>query len=301
MNISKDFNLSLLRKTCTRIFNSVQGFWISMGILSLILIILFFVFVYPLSNKYAMKYQDMENLLASLDRYALKKDLYNGKWIASKKQEAELYDNEIEKCKSFLKGKDAKLEAVFSIEDPGKGLIQVSDEALWKNEYVRRVSALLEKLEAHNIVLGEGALPFHNWGLDIPTWNAILPVQKDFWILEALVKIALNDTGITKLEKIAFRESSYTYYSSLAHLYTAIPLTIKVELPADRIQFLLHNILQSDIPFVIEDITILSTNKISHPDATAGNGGGLLKDANNRISNPIIDVTIDAYVVDYKT
>jgi len=300
MNIGRDINFLQLRKIIPGIFAGALGFWISIGVVFFILLILLFVFISPLSNQYTKAYNEIEDLSTALERYALKKDLYNDTWIASIKQESELYDKELEKCKSFLKEKDNRLETIFSIQDPEKGLIKVEDEALWKNEYVRRVSALRTKLEANNIAVSEGALPFQNWGYDIPTWDTILPAQKRFWILEAIFRIALNNTGITQLGKIMFRESSYTYDPSFTQLYTVIPITIKVELQADRIQFLLHDILKSDIPFVIEGITILSTDKILNPGPLMGNEDILNKGTNNHVSNPIIDVTIDAYVIDYK-
>ena len=292
MNIGKEMNFSKLRKDLTGFFTGMRGFWISIGAVFLIMLILLFVFIFPLSNKYAKTYKDLDDLTIPLENYALKvKNIYSDKWITSKKLETDLYEKELEKCKSFLKERDNSLETVFVIDDPTKGPVRIEDEALWKNEYVKRVSGLLTKLKANNITLGEGALPFHNWGSDIPTWDAISPVQKKFWILEALVKVALNNAGITKLEKIAFRESSFTYNPSLVKLYTVIPITIQVELQADRIKFLLHEILKSDIPFVIEGINIMSTDKTF-------SSSSLIKN-DDSMSNPIINVTLDIYIIDY--
>ncbi|HAB52788.1 MAG TPA: hypothetical protein DCE80_11575 [Ignavibacteriales bacterium] len=300
MDIGKGMNFSKFRKSLAGLFSGMWGFWIYVGTAFLLLLILFFVFIFPLSNHYAKTCKDLDDLTTPLENYALKvKNIYNDKWITSKKLEADLYEKELEKCKSFLKEKDNRLEAVFLIEDSEKGLIKIEDEALWKNEYVKRVSELLTKLKANNITLGEGALPFYDWGSDIPTWDAISPVQKKFWILEALVNVALNNAGITKLEKVTFRESSFTYDHSLAKLYTVIPITIQVELQADRIKFLLHEILKSDIPFVIEGINILSTDKTFISSSSMENEDSLPKDIDNHLLNPIINVTLDVYVIDY--
>src|SRR3989339_1490574 len=300
MDIGKGMNFSKFRKSLAGLFSGMWGFWIYVGTAFLLLLILFFVFIFPLSNHYAKTCKDLDDLTTPLENYALKaKNIYNDKWITSKKLEADLYEKELEKCKSFLKEKDNRLESVFLIEDSEKGLIKIEDEALWKNEYVKRVSGLLTKLKANNITLGEGALPFYDWGSDIPTWDAISPVQKKFWILEALVNVALNNAGITKLEKIAFRESSFTYNPSLVKLYTVIPITIQVELQADRIKFLLHEILKSDIPFVIEGINILSTDKTFISSSSMENEDSLPKDVDNHLPNPIINVTLDVYVIDY--
>ncbi|MBI2472657.1 MAG: hypothetical protein HYV59_15695 [Planctomycetes bacterium] len=300
MDVGKELNFSKLRKNLTGFFTGIRGFWISVGAIFLILVILWFVFVFPLSIKYDQAYKGLDDLTTPLENYALKaKNVYNDKWVVSKTLEAGLYEKELEKCKSFLKEKDNRLEAVFLIDDPIKGLVKIEDEALWKNEYVKRVSELLAKLEANNITLGEGALPFHDWGSDIPTWDAISPVQKKFWILEAFINIVLNNSGIIKLEKITFRESSFTYDHSLVKLYTVIPITVKVELEADRIKFLLHEILKSDIPFVIEGINILSTDKSFSSSSSMENEVPLPKEIDNLLPSSIIDVTLDVYVIDY--
>src|SRR3989304_6334378 len=300
MDIGKGMNFPKLRNKLTGFFTGIQGFWISSGAIFLILLILFFVFIFPLSDQYAKTCKDLDDLTTPLESYALKvKNIYNDKWITAKKLEADLYEQELEKCKAFLKEKDNRREAVFLIEDSEKGLIKIEDEALWKNEYVKRVSELLKKLEAKNITLGEDALPFYNWGSDIPMWDAISPVQKKFWILEAFINIVLNNTGITQLKKITFRESSFTYDNSLAKLYTVIPIIIKVELQADRIKFLLHEILKSDIPFGIEGINILSTDKTFSSSSSMENKDSLPKDIDNHLPNPIINVTLDVYVIDY--
>lgn len=298
MNIRRNITFLKFRKILTGIFAGMSGFWIFAGNAGFFLLFLLVVFIFPLSNRYARSYKDIEDLSAAMERLALKKDIYNDAWIASAKQESGFYDEELEKCRSFLKERDSRLEAVFSREDTERGLIKIEDEALWKNEYGKRTSALLAKLGTNNIVVNEGALPFQNWGSDIPTWDAIQPVQKRFWILEAIVNIALNNSGITKLKKLTFRETSPSYDPSFAHIYTPIPLTIEVELLADCIQFLLCDILKADIPFVIEGITILSTNKVlNHHTLTEGRGK---KGVSNHAFCPVINVVIDVYVIDYK-
>lgn len=297
--MNKNISFSQLKINFLRIYTGVLGYWICIGIIFLIIISLLLIFIYPLSNQYAKTHKDLEDLSAALERYTLKKDLYNEKWIASKKQEGDLCNKEIEKCKSFLKGKDDQLETIFLTEDIKKSLIEIKDEALWKNEYFRKISILLTRLKANNIALSDGALPFSEWGLNIPTWDTILPAQKRFWILEALVNIIAKDIGIIKLEKVVFRDSSSSYNTSLSHLYTAIPITLRAEIQANHITVLLYELLKSDILFVIEGITILSTDKTYSTEPLEKNV--FTKENNNYLSNPIIDITIDAYVIDYKT
>lgn len=295
MNVGKSINFSTLKIRLKTIFTGLYSFWIYVSVVFLMLIILFFVFVYPSSKVYVKAYKDSEDIASVIERYGYRKDLYNEKWIASKKLESEIYDKEIEKCKYFLKEKDSCLEAVFMIEEPEKGLVKINDEAIWKNEYLKAVSALLEKLKANNIGLEQGALPFDSWGADIPTWETIKTVQKKFWIIESLASIAIGNNGVTEIDKIAFRESSNTYDPKFAEIYTAIPFNIKIKLQADYIKSFLSKILSSEIPYVIENISILGTDKGINPAETTKG-----KD-NTQLPIPIISVTIDAYALDYKT
>lgn len=301
MNAIGNMNFSQVRKICQSVFAYMLNFWLAISIVFCALLTLLFVCISPLSKQYTKTCKNLEDLSSTLERYTAKKDLYNESWITSKKQEAEFYDSEVEKCKSFLKGKDDYLESVFMIQDAEERWVKVEDEALWKNEYGKRISAILAKLETNLIAVNNGALPFQNWGAEIPTWDNILSAQKRFWIMETIVNIVLNNHGITKLEKIAFKELSCSYDPAFAHIYSAIPVTMKFELPADHIQYLLHDILQASIPFVVEGVTISSTGKVLNRGSSTEMNNVLNAGTNNHVLNPIAEITIDAYVIDYKT
>lgn len=293
MKIGKNINLIQYVKVPSSLFTGARSFWISLGSIFGVMIIVSSLLVFPLSKKCATAYKGLDDLSSMLEKYALKKDIYNEKWIKSKKLEAELCDKETGKCKSFLKERDVLLEAVFDKEEPGKGIVKINDEALWKLEYSKRVSSVLSNLEKNNITVSADAFPFSNWGMDIPTWKDILPTQKRFWILDAISKIALCKSGITHIKKVMFRESPHAYNPAYTKIYAPIPVTIQVEVRADYINFLLQEILRSDVPFVIENTIIMNTDKFFNPDETT-------QDAASRLPCPIIDVTLDMYAIDYK-
>lgn len=276
----------------------------SVGIVFFILIMLLFLFVYSLSEQYAGKYKELKELSGVVEKYALKKNLYNEHWITAKEEEAELYDQELEKCKLFFKEKDTFLEAIFLQKDSEKGLVEIKDEALWKNEYRERTLALVSKLNENDIFTSKKALPLHSWGTSIPSWDSILPVQKEFWILDMLVNSIVNHTGITRVEEIRFRETPRRYDSAYEQLYSTIPFTMNIEIQAEYIQFFLRKILKSKIPFVIENLNIFSTDKAYIPAdrIESDEDLNLLKnESNSRSSRPILSITIDAYAIDYKT
>lgn len=301
MNTIRNMSFRHIRRICHSAFATTWNFWLVIGICFFALLALLFVFIFPLSNQYATTCKNMEDLSSALERYTAKKDLYNESWISSKIREGELYNKEVEECKSFLKGMDDHLESVFVIRGTEERLMKIEDEALWKNEYEKRISELLAKLEARHVAADKGVLPFQNWETVIPAWDSILTAQKRFWIIEAIVNIILDNTAITKLGKVTFKDSCCSYDTSFAHIYTAIPITIEVELQADRIQFLLHDILKSPVPFVIEGVNISSRDKIPSPNSHIESDNVLSTDVNDNLSHFITDVIIDAYVIDYKT
>ncbi len=293
MKIGNNLNIIRFVKVPPNLFTGARSFWITLGSIFGVLIIVSALLVFPLNKKCATAYKGLDDLSSMLEKYALKRDLYNGKWIESKKLEAELCDKENGKCKSFLKGRDDFLESIFTKEEPGKGFVKIEDEALWKQEYSRRVSSVLAKLSESNIAVSAEAFPFSNWGLDIPPWKDILTTQKRFWILDAISKVALRKSGITHIKKVAFRDSPYAYNPAYTKIYAPIPITLQVEIRADYINFLLQEILRSEVPFVIENTLMMNTDKFFTPDEAT-------KDAASRLPCPIIEVTLDMYVVDYK-
>ncbi len=302
MNINKNAIASKFRNILPDVFFGRYGFWICIASIFLVQAILYFVFVFSLPAHYAKTYQDLVNLIPPLENYAVRvKNIYNDKWITSKQLEADLSKKELEKCKAFLQEKDSRLESYFTVEDPEKGAVKIEDEALWKNDYIKRASALLRKLETRSIAWDEDTFPFYDWGSDIPTREAILQAQKQFWILEAVVYTVANTPGTAKLGKIRFRETSFTYDASFAQIYTAIPVTLQLELQANRLLFLLREIQTSNVPFVIEDVNILSTEKTLKPAKPNEAGDSAVEDAESSAPIPIIDMKIHAYVIDYKS
>ncbi|MBM4055192.1 MAG: hypothetical protein FJ264_11110 [Planctomycetes bacterium] len=301
MDFGIDNNLSEEKKYKPAHFLSGYRFWIGTGIIFLVMIIVFLTLNYSRLKQHAAIHNDLENLSSMLERYALAKTTYNNRWISAKEHEMNVYTEEIEKCRSLINRMDNQLETIFSNNLPEKGAVKIEDEALWKQEYLKRVSLLLEKLERSNIDFHESALPFYDWAANIPTWEEILPEQKRFWILDALVNVLLKDVGVTKLEKISFKSVPNNNDTRYEPLYSTIPLTITLELEAERVQFLLNELLKAGIPFVIENITIESTYKKTTTSGFKKKPGNGFKNNNAFTAMPVIDIVIDAYVIDFKT
>lgn len=294
-------NPSEEKKHTKNFSSSIYRFWIITGIIFLVMIIVFFMFNYSLLKQHTTIHNNLGNLSSMLERYALAKTVYNNKWISAKEQEVNEYTEEIEKCRSLINRMDNQLETIFSNNIPEKGVVKIEDEALWKQEYLKRGSLLLTKLEESNIEFHESALPFYDWAANIPTWEEILPEQKRFWILDALVNVLLKNTGVTKLEKISFRTVPNNNDNSYEPLYSTIPLTISLELEAERVQFLLNELLKSSIPFVIENINIESTTKKTSNMNSGKTSDSALRKQDTFMAMPVINILIDAYVIDFKT
>ncbi|MCF6149509.1 MAG: hypothetical protein E3K37_12725 [Candidatus Kuenenia sp.] len=301
MDAGLNNNLPEEKKQNPPFFLSIYRFWIITGVIFLVMIIVFFTVNYSLLKQHTTIHNDLGNLSSMLERYALAKTTYNNKWISAKEQEANIYNEEIEKCRSLINRMDNQLEMTFSNNIPEKGVVKIEDEALWKQEYLKRGSLLLTKLEKSNIEFHESALPFYDWAANIPAWEEIIPEQKRFWILDALVNILLKNTGVTKLEKISFKTVPNNIDTRYESLYSTIPLTISLELEAERVQFLLNELLKSGIPFVIENINIESTTKKTSHMNSGKTLGSSFKNQDAFMAMPVINILIDAYVIDFKT
>lgn len=294
-------NLAEGEKYMRNFFSSLYNFWAIIGAVFLAMVIVLFVFNYSLLKKHATIHHDLENMSSMLERYALSKITYNSKWIRVKEAETDTYNEEIEKCRTLIHRMDSQLETFFLKNIPGKGIAKIEDEALWKYEYLKRFSLLFTKLEESTIGFHGSALPFHDWDASIPTWEEILPEQKRFWILEALVNALLKNTGVTNLGKISFKTAPNNKDDTYLPLYSTIPLTISLALEAERLPFLLNELLTASIPFVIENINIESTGKKTVGINYRKSDGNPIENQDTFTAIPIITILIDAYVIDFKT
>ncbi|WP_347273073.1 hypothetical protein [Candidatus Kuenenia sp.] len=294
-------NLEEGEKHKRTLFSSLYNFWAIIGAVFLAMVIVLFVFNYSLLKQHATIHHDLENMSSMLERYALSKITYNSKWIRAKEAETDKYNDEIEKCRALIYRMDSQLETFFLNNIPGKGIVKIEDEALWRHEYLKRVSQLFAKLEESAIGFNGSALPFHDWGATIPTWDEILPEQKRFWILEALVNALLKNTGVINLEKISFKTAPNNKDDTYLPLYSTIPLTISLALEAERLPFLLNELLTASIPFVIENINIESTGKKTVGINYRKSDGSTIENQDTFTAVPTISILIDAYVIDFKT
>ena len=294
-------NLAKGEKHMESVLSSLYNFWTIIGAVFLAMVIVLFVFNYSLLKQHATIHHDLENMSSMLERYALSKITYNSKWIQAKEAETDKYNEEIEKCRALIHRMDSQLETFFLKNIPGKGIVKIEDEALWRQEYLKKVSRLFAKLEESTIGFHGSALPFYDWGTTIPTWDEILPEQKRFWILEALVNALLKNTGVINLEKISFKTAPNNKDDTHLPIYSTIPLTISLALEAERLPFLLNDLLTASIPFVIENINIESTGKKTVGINYRKNDGNPIENQDTLAAMPTISILIDAYVIDFKT
>jgi len=264
----------------------------------MISVIIFYLFVVnPFRLKNIKKAETIENVLARLESYERQgAKLHNANWIKAEEDKLEAVREARWEYEVFYKERDSHLEKAFASEN-GE---EIKDEALWKNRYIQEVNELLGKIRNHNVALSENALPFKEWKVEIPTWEDIAPEQKRFWIIEELINIILKkELGIGYLESINFEKEKSPRVSAHAELFGIIPFSVKAGMNVGGLFFLINEFLKSKICFEIETINV--SGELNRLRSSKGADKPHLSIQIYNIQSPsMVDVVIEAYVVDFK-
>ena len=275
-------------------------FWLSIGGGVIFVIVFYFCVISPFRSRNSEKMESMERLLTRLERYEKKgHKIRNKKWIKAEEEKLEAIKKAQQEYELFYKERDGRLEKIFESAN-GE---EIKDEALWENRYIQGMNILLGNIKNREIPLGNNALSFKQWNVEIPTWEEIVPEQKRFWITEELVKIILNDKlKIDYLESISFEREGAVSANAYTELCDIIPFTIKVSINIEGLLFLMNELLKSELPFEISTINIggeLNRYRMMKGAEESARFGQSAQKGKFRAPS-VVDVVIDAYVLDFK-
>jgi hypothetical protein len=275
-------------------------FWISLGGGIIFVIVFYFCVVSPFRLRNIEKMESVERLLTRLERYEKKGyKIRNEKWIKAEEAKLEAIKKIQHEYELFYKERDRHLEKIFA---SGNGE-EIKDEALWENRYIQGINVLRDNIKKREIPLGENALPFKQWKMEIPTWGEIVPEQKRFWITEELVNIILKEElKVDYLEGINFEMENTVSDNVYTELYDIIPFTIKVSMNVESLLFLINELLKSKLSFEIKTINIGGALNRFRASEGVGESFRFGRSVEKRMfrSPSIVDVVIDAYVMDFK-
>ncbi len=266
-------------------------FWVILGGAIVFMISLYLLFGNPYRGGYSERITEIEEALAKLEVYESKGlKIINEKWIEAKKAELEVIEKEQVKYKELLKERDYHIEKIFGAEEEGK----IEDEALWKSSYVQRVNFLRENLVRNNISASEGALPFKEWGDEIPALDKIAEEQKKFWITEELLNIIQKSKlRINNLESISFGQEGFSPSNTLPEVYDIVPFTMKLSMKTEDIPFLIDELLKSKIRFEVDTVNI--NGRLDKLRSSK-----LLEKSVNILPGTRVNVIINAYAIDFR-
>ncbi len=266
-------------------------FWIIIGGAIGFMIILYFLFVNPYRGENSKKIEEIEGVLAQLEVYKRKGlKIINEEWIEAEKAKLKTIEKDQLKYKELLKEKDYHIEKIFGAENEGG----IKDEALWKNSYVQRVNLIRDNLVRSNISASGGALPFKEWGNEMPTRDEIAEEQKKFWITEELLNIIQKkELKISNIESINFGQEGFSPENTYPELYDIIPFTIKLSMNTENILFLIDALLKAKIRFEVEAFNINGRlNKLR--------SSGLSEQSDDISYGTRVNFIIKAYAIDFK-
>ncbi len=275
-------------------------FWVSIGIGTILVIVFHFCVVSPFRLRKTEKAESLERLLTRLERNQRKgHKIRNEKWIKAEKAKQEDIKKAQHEYELFYKERDSYLEKIFSSVNGD----EIKDEAIWENRYIQRINVLKEKIEEREISLGSNAIPFKQWEVEIPTWKAIIPEQKKFWITEELVNIILKEElKVDYLEGINFEKKNAISTNTYSELYDIIPFTLAVSIEVESLLFLINELSKSKLSLEIKTINICGElNRFRVPEV-AGKSRRTDQSVQKRRAqtSSIVDVVINAYALDFK-
>ncbi len=275
-------------------------FWISIGIGMIFVIAFHFCVLSPFRSGKTEKMENLERLLTRLEINAKKgHKIRNEKWIKAEEAKLEAIKKVQHEYELFYKEQDSHLEKIFASVN-GE---EITDEALWENRYIQGINVLRDEIKKREVPLGKNALPFKQWKVEIPVWKEIVPEQKRFRVTEELVNIILNEElKVDYLEGINFEMEKEVSTNAYAELYDIIPFTVKVSMNVESLLFFINELLKSKLSFEIKTINIageLSRFRVPEEVGKSFRSGQSVQ--KRRIQSPsIVDVVIDAYVLDFK-
>ena len=267
-------------------------FWIVIGGAIVVMISVYFIFANRYRIENSKQIMAIDNLLAQLNIYERKgSKTINKKWIETEKTKLEKIKEDQLLQIELLKERDHHIEKFFGADQE----VDIKDVALWKNRYIRKANLLFNNLAERNILVNEGALPFKEWGGEIPAWDEIVVEQKKFWIAEELINIIQKeDLNISNIEGIKFRQDGFSSGIADSELYDTIPFTVKISIDIENILFLINELTKSKICFEIESVNIIGKLGKSRLLELSEKTVPILHDT-------VVNVIIKAYAVDFKT
>lgn len=268
-----------------------NNFWVILGGAIAFMVALYLFYGNPYRGKYSERLGQIKEAVAELEVYERKGGkIINEKWIKMAEMELEAIEKEQLEYKELLRERDYHIEKFFDAEN-GEG---VKDEALWKSSYEQRANLLLDNLARSNIYAGRGALPFKEWGNEIPTRDKIAEEQKKFWITEELLNIIQKrELKVYSIESIDFGKEGFSHDDSNRDVYDIIPFTIKLSMDTEEIPFLIDELLKSKILFEVD--TFMITGRLNKLRSSK-----LLETSEIIHQDTRVNVIINAYAIDFK-
>lgn len=271
---------------------SKNKFRLAIGGIIVLMMVLYFFFVYPYRTKSFKNIKGIEDALARLEIYKRKGlKIINEEWIEAEKVKLKTLEEEQLKYIELFKERNRHIEKIFSTANEG----EIKDKALWKDHYIKRVNFVLGKLARSNIKVHSDALPFKEWGDEIPAWDIIGVEQKRFWIIEELLNILQKkQLKIRNLESISFAQGDFLPDNTQTEGYDIIPCTIKLDMHTENVLFLIDELTKSKIIFEVDYVNMsgrLNRLRLS----------GLPEEPKDFQSNTLVNVIIRVHIIDFKT
>jgi hypothetical protein len=236
-------------------------FFVVMGVIVLVAIALFFVFVQPLQSsnddlRRAVKELN-ERLQGLLERKG-KPPLANDVSIRLAKDYRKGYQEEVTTLEDMLKTKR------LSIDLPGLKETEKDSPAAFKTVYQINVAQVKRGINEKRITCGGDDVGFWNWGEAVPDRpeQRTLAAKELSLIRELMAIIESPELEISQIDRLEVnpgetRTASYVYkpQERLDPYFDVYPFTLTVKMPFGKYELLLRDLLMAKTPIYIRDVS----------------------------------------------
>lgn len=228
------------------------GFWIGIGVVCLVALVLQFRVVKRMATDNAKLMEDLDRRRKKLNRYALKgNELRNERWITHADELAKTWEIRRQSCQQFFKDQPT---IPYELRDSNNEPIR--SMANWVAEFRRRCQALLKGLSDKGIACGDNTFRFQELAGEYkgryPKSDEQRRVTHDFYVYEEFAKIlSLEKLLVAAINDVKIGDDAKDFVAPFAEvqqegLFTTYPYYLVIRVEFERILHVFRELLSSN-------------------------------------------------------
>jgi len=242
-------------------------FFVVMGAVVLLALVLFLVLVQPLKSENAAREKEVQSLLSSLNGLKAKSELPNDVAIRAAREFSKRYDDQ----RQALVDELAKMQ--LSVELPGLAPEDKNAPGAFKQVYQKDIESLKKRLDEKRIAAGaRGVWNFWDWGDGIPRQADQRDLAtKEYSLMKELIEIIVSpELRVMQLDCLEVdpgevRTGEYgagrgvVVRGRVEPYFDVYPFVLEIRMPFQKYELLLRDLLTSkkEIPIYVRTVSLM--------------------------------------------